>query len=110
LRGIRNRTDIHLIARDSALGKVVLEVKLADRRHWTGDILVSTVELQLRDQYLRENHAHAGGIVLINTRRDGFAKEVAGQTVDFDGLCRAIKARIDGLDDGKTYRLLAITL
>jgi len=105
-----NRTDIHLIARDSALGKVVLEVKLADRRHWTGDILVSTVELQLRDQYLRENHAHAGGIVLINTRRDGFAKEVAGQTVDFDGLCRAIKARIDGLDDGKTYRLLAITL
>jgi hypothetical protein len=105
-----NRTDIHLIARNPSLGKIVLEVKLADRPHWSGDVLVSTIETQVRDLYLRSDEAHAGALVLINTRADGFAKRVSGREVDFEGLCIAINDRIRSLDDDKTLRLLAITL
>lgn len=68
------------------------------------------MERQLQDLYLREDAAHAGGLVLINTRQDGFAKDVAGRRVDFSGLCGAIEAKIETLDDGKSYRLLAVTL
>lgn len=114
------RPDLRLHSRIDALGKVSVEIKLADMRHWTGDQLISTTGEQLSKQYLFEVSSHTGIYVLVNAarprkvekdkkskrvNRSAFCKTVAGKAVNFEELvalveknCAAIN---DGLADGK---------
>ena len=102
-----NRTDILVTARRAELGCVVVEVKLADRSHWSGDALVLTLETQVRDKYLREAEKHAGTLVLLNTRGPAFRKRVGGRLVGFGALVEACEAHAGTLGGDKRYKVLA---
>lgn len=114
------RPDLRLHSRVDALGKVSVEIKLADMRHWDGDQLVNTPDMQLSNQYLFEASSHTGIYVLVNAsrprkveknkktnkvKRSAFKKKVAGKVVNFEELvalvgekCAAVN---EGLADGK---------
>ncbi len=114
------RPDIRLHSRADALGKVSVEIKLADMTHWTGDQLVNTPGEQLSKQYLFEPSSHTGIYVLVNAarprkvekdkktkkvKRSAFRKSVKGQTVNFAELVALVGDKCaevnDGLVDGK---------
>lgn len=114
------RPDIRLHSRVDALGKVSVEIKLANMTHWTGDQLVSTPAEQLSKQYLFEPSSHTGIYVLVNAarprkaekdrktkkvKRSAFRKSVDGKAVNFDGLIALVEDKCvevnDGLADGK---------
>jgi len=95
------RPDIRLHSRVDALGKVSVEIKLADMMHWTGDQLVNTPGEQLSKQYLFEPSSHTGIYVLVNAarprkvekdkktkkvKRSAFRKSVDGKAVNFAEL------------------------
>ena len=101
-----NRTDILVTARRADLGCVVVEVKLADRSHWPGHVLVRTLETQVRDKYLLEADKHAGVLVLLNTRGPTFRKRVDGALVGFEALVAACKAHSETLGSDKRYFVL----
>ncbi|SDX47613.1 hypothetical protein [Litoreibacter albidus] len=120
------RPDLRIHSRADALGKVSVEIKLADMKHWTGDELVNTPDKQLSKQYLFEPSSHTGIYVLVNAarprkvekdkktkkvRRSAFRKNVDGQPVDFEGLIERVDAKCaevnDGLPEGK--RVIAVT-
>ncbi|WCR03948.1 hypothetical protein [Paracoccus saliphilus] len=113
------RPDLRMHSRVDALGKVSVEIKLADMKHWTGDELVNTPGEQLSKQYLFEPSSHTGIYVLVNAarprklekdktkkvKRSAFRKTVAGKAVNFEELvarvgekCAAVN---EGLADGK---------
>ncbi|MGV1754050.1 hypothetical protein [Agrobacterium sp. CG674] len=120
------RPDLRLHSRVDALGKVSVEIKLADMDHWSGDQLVNTPGEQLSKQYLFEPSSHTGIYVLVNAarprtiekdkttrkiKRSAFQKIVAGKAVNFEELvalvgekCAAVNK---GLADGKM--LVAVT-
>lgn len=120
------RPDLRLHSRVDSLGKVSVEIKLADKEHWTGDLLVNTPGKQLSKQYLLEPSSHTGIYVLVNaarprkpevdkkkgtTTRKAFRKGVSGTFVNFDGLIQRVKAKCvevnDGLADNKVVILVA---
>jgi hypothetical protein len=113
------RPDLRLHSRQVALGKVSVEIKIADMSHWTGDLLVNTPGEQLSKQYLFENSSHTGIYVLVNAAsprtvekdkkgkvtRKAFGKTIAGAAVDFNGLVALVKKKCaevnESLIDGK---------
>lgn len=114
------RPDLRLHSKLDALGKVSVEIKLADMRHWTGDQLISTTGEQLSKQYLFEASSHTGIYVLVNAarprkvekdkkskrvKRSAFRKTVAGKAVNFEELVALVEKNCaavnDGLADGK---------
>ncbi len=95
------RPDLRLHSRTEALGKVSVEIKLADMDHWNGDQLVNTPGEQLSEQYLFEPSSHTGIYVLVNAarprkvekdkkankvKRKAFRKTVNGKVVNFREL------------------------
>ncbi len=114
------RPDLRLHSRVDALGKVSVEIKLADMTHWTGDHLVNTPGEQLSQQYLFEPSSHTGIYVLVNAarprkvekdkktkkvKRSAFQKSVDGNAVNFEQLITLVEQKCaevnDGLTDGK---------
>ena len=114
------RPDLRLHSRVDALGKVSVEIKLADMTHWTGDQLVATPGEQLSNQYLFEPSSHTGIYVLVNAsrprkvekdkktnkvKRSAFQKKVASRAVNFEKLVALVEAKCaavnDDLADGK---------
>lgn len=114
------RPDLRLHSRVNALGKVSVEIKLADMEHWEGDQLVATPDEQLSKQYLFEASSHTGIYVLVNAslpredvidkktkgvKRSAFRKTVAGEEVNFARLAALVGDKCaevnDGLSDGK---------
>ena len=114
------RPDLRLHSRVDALGKVSVEIKLADMAHWKGDQLVNTPDEQLSNQYLFEASSHTGIYVLVNAsrprkavkdkktntvKRSAFRKTVAGKVVNFDELVVLVEEKCAevnyGLPDGK---------
>lgn len=114
------RPDLRLHSRVDALGKVSVEIKLADMAHWKGDQLVNTPDEQLSKQYLLEASSHTGVYVLVNAsrprkavkdkktntvKRSAFRKTVAGKVVNFQELVVLVEEKCaevnDGLPDGK---------
>tara|TARA_R110002049_G_scaffold309295_1_gene520415 strand:- start:176 stop:4549 length:4374 start_codon:yes stop_codon:yes gene_type:complete len=114
------RPDLRLHSRVDALGKVSVEIKLADMGHWKGDQLVNTPDEQLSNQYLFEASSHTGIYVLVNAsrprkvekdkktnkvKRSAFRKKVAGKAVNFEELVALVQEKCaavnDGLADGK---------
>ncbi|MBO6764431.1 MAG: hypothetical protein JJ918_05750 [Maricaulis sp.] len=109
------RPDLRLHSRVEALGKVSVEIKLADKRHWTGNQLVNTPDEQLSNQYLFEASSHTGVYVLVNAslprkamkdkktrkvRRKAFRKRVAGNVVNFEELETLVRAKCAAVNDG----------
>ncbi|MBL3561122.1 hypothetical protein [Rhodovulum sulfidophilum] len=120
------RPDIRLHSRVDALGRVSVEIKLADMTHWTGDQLVNTPGEQLSKQYLLEPSSHTGIYVLVNAarprkverdkktkkvKRSAFRKSVDGKAVNFAGLVALVEDKCaevnDSLFDGKM--VIAVT-
>lgn len=114
------RPDLRLHSRVDALGKVSVEIKLADMGHWKGDQLVATPDEQLSKQYLFEASSHTGIYVLVNAslprkevmdkktrvvKRSAFRKTVAGEEVNFARLAALVEEKCTavnvGLADGK---------
>jgi len=114
------RPDIRLHSRVDALGKVSVEIKLADMKHWAGDQLVNTPGEQLSKQYLFEPSSHTGIYVLVNAarprkvekdkktkkvKRSAFRKSVDGSAVNFAELVALVEDKCaevnDGLANGK---------
>lgn len=114
------RPDLRLHSRVDALGKVSVEIKLADMAHWKGDQLVNTPGDQLSKQYLLEPSSHTGIYVLVNAarprkvekdkktkkvKRSAFRKSVDGNAVNFQELIALVEEKCaevnDGLVDGK---------
>jgi len=114
------RPDLRLHSRVDALGKVSVEIKLADMAHWKGDQLVNTPDEQLSNQYLFEASSHTGIYVLVNAsrprkavkdkktntvKRSAFRKTVAGKVVNFEELVVRVEEKCaevnDGLPEGK---------
>ena len=114
------RPDLRLHSRVDALGKVSVEIKLADMAHWKGDQLVNTPGDQLSKQYLLEPSSHTGIYVLVNAarprkvekdkktkkvKRSAFRKFVDGKAVNFEELVALVGDKCaevnDGLSDGK---------
>ncbi|AUQ68390.1 hypothetical protein [Phaeobacter inhibens] len=114
------RPDLRLHSRVDALGKVSVEIKLADMAHWKGDQLVNTPGDQLSKQYLLEPSSHTGIYVLVNAarprkvekdkktkkvKRSAFRKSVDGNAVNFEELIELVEQKCaevnDGLTDGK---------
>lgn len=114
------RPDLRLHSRVDALGKVSVEIKLADMAHWKGDQLVNTPDEQLSNQYLFEASSHTGIYVLVNAsrprkavkdkktntvKRSAFRKTVAGKVVNFEELVLRVEEKCaevnGGLPDGK---------
>ncbi len=121
-----NRPDLRLHAKANDLGKVSVEIKLADMKHWTGDTLVETPDTQLASQYLLEPSSHSGIYVLVNasrprkreinpktkkTERAAFSKKVSGRMIDFEGLVKAVQIKCNdvnaNLQGGKEVVLVA---
>jgi hypothetical protein len=120
------RPDLRLHSRIDALGKVSVEIKLADMAHWKGDQLVNTPDEQLSNQYLFEASSHTGIYVLVNAsrprkvekdkktnkvKRSAFRKKIAGKTVSFEELVELVEEKCvavsDGLADAK--KVIAVT-
>lgn len=120
------RPDLRLHSRVDALGKVSVEIKLADMVHWSGDQLLNTPDEQLSKQYLFEASSHTGIYVLANAslpradvtdkktnavKRSAFRKIVAGEEVNFAKLAALVEAKCaavnKGLADGKM--VIAVT-
>lgn len=114
------RPDLRLHSRVDALGKVSVEIKLADMAHWKGDQLINTPDEQLSNQYLFEASSHTGIYVLVNAsrprkavkdkknntnKRSAFRKTVAGKVVNFEELVTLVEEKCaavnEGLADGK---------
>lgn len=114
------RPDLRLHSRVDALGKVSVELKLADMAHWNGDQLVATPDEQLSKQYLFEASSHTGIYVLVNAslpredvmgkntkavKRSAFRKTVGGEEVNFARLVALVEEKCavvnSGLADGK---------
>lgn len=114
------RPDLRLHSRVDALGKVSVEIKLADMAHWKGDQLVATPDEQLSNQYLFEASSHTGIYVLVNAsrprnavkdkktnkvKRSAFRKTVAGKVVNFEKLVWLVQEKCaavnQDLADGK---------
>jgi hypothetical protein len=111
------RPDLRMHSRVDALGKVSVEIKLADMTHWTGNQLVDTPGEQLSKQYLFEPSSHTGIYVLVNAarprtvekdkktkkvKRSAFRKNVHGVRVNFEELvacvgekCAAVNVGLD---------------
>ncbi|RIJ32765.1 NACHT domain-containing protein [Henriciella mobilis] len=106
----RNRTDILITARLNGLGCVVIEVKLADRDHWSGAELVTTLETQVRDKYLLEDEKHTGLLVLINTAGGEFQKSLDRTPISFEELVGACERAAQALNGNKSYAVSAISL
>ncbi len=124
-----NRPDLRVHARKQELGRISIEIKLADEAHWTGDVLVDKIDTQLAQQYMHDDESHTGFYLLANaakprkrevdnktgkTKRKAFAKRVAGAKVDFSGLVDAVKAKAvevtDTLNQNKVVEVIAIDL
>lgn len=124
-----NRPDLRVHARKQELGRISIEIKLADEAHWTGDVLVDKIDTQLAQQYMHDDESHTGFYLLANaakprkrevdkktgkTKRKAFAKRVAGAHVDFSGLVDAVKAKAvevtDTLGHNKVVEVIAIDL
>ena len=120
------RPDLRLHSRVDALGKVSVEIKLADMPHWKGDQLLNTPDEQLSKQYLLEASSHTGIYVLVNAslprvdvmdkktkavKVSAFRKTVAGEEVNFAKLAALVEAKCaavsKGLADGKM--VIAVT-
>ncbi len=106
----RNRTDILATARLEGLGCVVIEIKLADREHWSGADLVRTLETQVRDRYLLEAEKHTGLLVLVNTAGADFRKTLNGHSVAFADLVHACDQAGQALGGDKTYLVSAASV
>ncbi|WP_246301969.1 NACHT domain-containing protein [Mycoplana rhizolycopersici] len=109
------RPDLRLHSRVDALGKVSVEIKLADMDHWTGDQLVNTPGEQLSKQYLFEPSSHTGIYVLVNAarprlleedkktknvKRSAFQKTVAGKAVNFEELVALVGQKCTAVNEG----------
>jgi hypothetical protein len=114
------RPDLRLHSRIDTLGKVAVEIKLADMAHWTGDELINAPDKQLSNQYLFEASSHTGIYVLVNAsrprkvekdkktnkvKRSAFKKKIAGKMVNFEELVELVEEKCevvnDTLADGK---------
>ncbi|MEZ5812979.1 MAG: hypothetical protein R3D45_16340 [Rhizobiaceae bacterium] len=123
-----NRPDLRIHARRAELGLISVEIKLADKG-WTGDVLVDKVKSQLADQYMYENGSHTGYYLLANAARPkkrevhprtnkvvrpAFSKKVAGKTVDFEGLIKAVTENAStvtaGLSGDKVVEVISVDL
>jgi hypothetical protein len=62
------RPDLRLHSSIDALGKVSVEIKLADIVHWNGDQRVNTPGEQLSKQYLFEPSSHTATYVLVQEK------------------------------------------
>lgn len=116
----QKRPDLTLHSKLVSLGKVSVEIKLADMGHWTGDQLVETPDEQLSKQYLLEPFSHTGIYVLVNaakprnrevnkkevnkkkgkTPRKAFRKKVAGKFMDFRKLTQCVETKCIEVNDG----------
>lgn len=105
-----NRTDILVTARQQDLGCVVIEVKLADRKHWSGALLIATLETQVSRKYLNEDDKHTGLLVLINTTGPSFRKTIEGVPKTFDDLLDACRNAGKALSDDKIYHVIGQSL
>ncbi|MDJ0627019.1 MAG: hypothetical protein QNJ44_02065 [Rhodobacter sp.] len=109
------RPDLRMHSRVDALGKVSVEIKLADMKHWTGDELVNTPGEQLSKQYLFEPSSHTGIYVLVNAarprrvekdkktkkvKRSAFRKTVAGKAVNFEELVAYVGEKCAAVNEG----------
>jgi len=109
------RPDLRLHSRVDALGKVSVEIKLADMAHWSGDQLVNTPDEQLSKQYLFEDSSHTGIYVLVNAslpradvtdnktkavKRSAFRKTIAGDEVNFARLAELVEAKCAAVNEG----------
>ncbi|QVQ39244.1 NACHT domain-containing protein [Pseudochrobactrum algeriensis] len=120
------RPDLRLHSRFEFLGKVSVEIKLAEMKHWTGNQLVSTPSEQLSNQYLFETSSHTGIYVLVNAshprkvekdkktkkvKRSAFRKTVDGKAVNFEELVKCVQEKCTAINqvrnDGK--KVIAIT-
>lgn len=120
------RPDLRIHSKVDALGKVSVEIKLADMGHWTGDQLVDTPGEQLSKQYLFESSSHTGIYLLVNAarprkverdektkkvKRSAFRKKVDGKSVGFAGLIECVNTKCvevnEGLADDKM--VIAVT-
>ncbi len=107
------RPDIRLHSRLDALGKVSVEIKLADMAHWKGHHLVNTPDEQLSNQYLLETSSHTGIYVLVNASRprkmekdqrtnkvirSAFKKKIDGKMVNFEELVELVREKCDAVN------------
>lgn len=126
---VENRPDLRIHSRNAELGLVSVEIKMADEKHWTGDILINKIQTQLADQYMFENGSHTGFYLLANgshpqvkvvhpktktVSRKAFSKKVAGKTVNFRGLIERAELKATAvtaaLSGNKVVEIISIDL
>ena len=119
---MEKRPDLRIDAREASLGQIAVEMKLADKKHWTGITLLHKIETQLASQYLKEPASHTGFYMLVNGShpaknevrkgkivRKSFKKKIGPRSIDFLELIDRAKIRAEKvtkhLPEGKVVEI-----